>query len=208
MINSITRLFGSVFGDQAGGGKVFHPRLKCPECRSKLWAEAGAAEPVWLCPNPDCPAEVRARIAHWCSPGAMNIANGEVLAAPLVKCGLVRDVAELYLLKRGQLARVKGLDGPSAENFLAAVAASKQRELWRVLYALRIEHVCKDAAKSLARRFPTMLHLLDASLDRLRETEGVSEATARSIVHWYGDRVNRNLIKRLEKAGVNFRQEN
>ena len=73
MIESITKFFTSVFGNQAGGGKVFHASQKCPECGSKLWAEAGAAEPVWLCPNPDCPAEVRAGIAHWCSPGAMDM---------------------------------------------------------------------------------------------------------------------------------------
>ena len=208
MINSIGKLVALVFSTEAGERKVFHSSRTCPECGSKLWAEAGGAEPVWSCPNPDCPAQLRARIAHWCSPGAMDIAGGASLAAPLFKSGLVVDVAELYRLKRGELTRLKLLAEPGAENFLAAIAASKQRELWRVIYGLGIEHVSADAARSLARRFPTLVHALDASTDRLMETEGVGEVITRSIVHWYGDRRNRDLIKRLEKAGVNFRQEN
>ena len=203
MINSIGKLFARVFSHQAGERKVFHPSQTCPECGSKLWAEVGAAEPVWCCPNPDCPAQLRARIAHWCSPGAMDIAGGAGLAAELVRGGLVMDVAELYRLKRGELTRNKLLEEPAAENFLAAIAASKQRELWRVIYGLGIEHVSVDAARSLARRFATLHHALDASADRLRETEDVGEVIARSIAHWCGDRRNRDLIKRLEKAGVN-----
>ena len=208
MFKSIRKFFALPFDKPTGERKVFHPSQTCPECGSKLWAEAGGAEPVWSCPNPDCPAQLRARIAHWCSPGAMDIAGGASLAAQLVRSGLVMDVAELYRLKRGELTRRKLLEEQPAENFHAAIAASKQRELWRVIYGLGIEHVSADAARSLTRRFPTLIHVLDASADRLAETEGVGEVLARSIVYWYGDRRNRDLIKRLEKAGVNFRQEN
>ena len=207
MFRTATKFFASVFGTQAGAGKVFHTSRTCPECGSKLWAEAGAAEPVWCCPNPDCPAQLRARIAHWCLPGAMDIAGGASLAPQLVKSGLVMDVAELYRLKRGELIGNKLLAEPAAESLLAAIAASKQRELWRVIYGLGIEHVSADAARSLARRFSTLVHVLDASADGLAETAGVGEMIARSIVQWYGDRRNRDLIKRLEKSGVNFKDQ-
>ena len=200
MIKSAIKWLSITFKHQAEERKTFHRSQKCPECGSKLWAEAGAAEPVWCCPNPDCPAQLRARIAHWCSPGAMDITGGASLAAQLVKSGLVMDVAELYRLKRGELIGNKLLTEQPAEYFLAAIAASKQRELWRVIYGLGIEHVSAEAARSIARRFPTLVHALDASADRLRETEDVAEVIARSIVHWNGDRRNRDLIRRLENA--------
>ncbi len=207
MIESITKFFTSVFGNQAGGGKVFHASQKCPECGSKLWAEAGAAEPVWLCPNPDCPAEVRAGIAHWCSPGAMDIAGGEKLAAQLVGSGLVMNVAELYRLKARELTRIEGLDTAAAQKFLEAIAASKKRDLWRVLYGLRISGVSADAAQALGRQFPTLHHVLGASAGQLMAAEQVSAAVAQSIVYWTGDRQNRDLIKRLDKLGVNLKSE-
>ena len=207
MIKSAITWFSRAFGNQAGGGKVFHASRKCPECGSKLWAEAGAAEPVWLCPNPDCPAELRAGIAHWCSPGAMDIAGGDKLAAQLVGSGLVRNVAELYRLKAGELTRVEGLDAAGAQKFLAAIAASKQRDLWRVLYGLRISGVSADAAQALGRQFPTLTHVLGASAQQLMAAEKVSEAVAQSIIYWTGDRQNRDLIKRLDKLGVNLKSE-
>jgi DNA ligase (NAD+) len=208
MIQSAIRWLSLVFRNEVAAGKVFHPSLKCPECGSKLWAETGPAEPaVWLCPNPDCPAELRARIAHWCSPGAMDIAGGEALATQLVKSGLVLDVAELYRLKPGELPRLEQLDAQSAKNFLKAIAASKQRDLWRVLYGLRILHVSANATQSLGRRFPGLHHVLEARAGQLKEAEEVDEEMAQSIVYWYGDSRNRDLIKRLEKAGVNFKSE-
>ena len=186
---------------------MFHASRKCPECGSKLWAEAGAAEAVWLCPNPDCPAEVRAGIAHWCSPGAMDIGGGEELAAQLVGSGLVRNVAELYRLKARELTRIKGLDAAAAQKFLEAIAASKKRDLWRVLYGLRISGVSADAAQALGRQFPTLLHVLGASAGQLMAAHNVSAAVAQSIIYWTGDRQNRDLIKRLDKLGVNFKSE-
>lgn len=205
MIGSIGNWFSLLLGATRRPGQEFHPSKTCPECGSKLWAEAGAAEPVWLCPNPDCPTEVRAGIVHWCSPGAMDIADGGRLAAQLVKSGLVMDVAELYRLKAGELTRLGGQDAASAKSFLAAIAASKQRDLWRVLYGLRILHVSADAAQSLGRQFPTLHHVLGASAGQLMEAENIGEDIAQSILYWQGDRQNRNLIKRLDKAGVNFK---
>lgn len=162
---------------------------------------------AWLCPNSDCPAQLRARIAQWCSPGAMDIAGGERLAAQLVQSGLVISVAELYRLKARELTRLEGLDAAAAQKFLEAIAASKKRELWRVLYGLRISGVSADAAQALARQFPTLHHVLGASARQLTAAEQVSEAMAQSIIYWTGDRLNRDLIKRLDKAGVNFKSE-
>jgi DNA ligase (NAD+) len=98
----------------------------------------------------------------------MDIAGGdEVFVAQLVKSGLVRDVAELYQLKVAEVANLERIGEKSAKNFIDAITASKTRDAWRVLYGLGILYVGAVAAKSLARHFPTLDHILDASFDQL-----------------------------------------
>lgn len=181
---------------------------QCPECGSKVSRSSvvGEENVVWRCVNPDCPAQIRGRIEHWCSRGAMDIeGGGEVLVAQLVKSGLVQDVADLYRLTVDELCGLERMGEKSARNFLAGVEASKQRDLWRVLFGLGILHVGAGAAKSLGRSFATLDDVLNASLDQLQTAEDIGEVIARSVVQWAGDPRNRKLVERLRAAGVNFR---
>ena len=197
-----------VTSKRTGGEKGFRFPKECTECGSKV-SKGAAAEgeaAVWRCPNPDCPAQIRGRIEHWCSRGAMDIeGGGEVLVAQLVKSGLARDVSDLYRLKLGELANLERMGEKSARNFLDGVAASKSRDMWRVLYGLGILHVGTGVAKTLGRSFPDLEAVLAASRDQLTETEDVGEVIADSIVQWYGDPRNRRLIERLRQAGINFK---
>jgi DNA ligase (NAD+) len=162
----------------------------------------------WRCLNPDCPAQVRGRIEHWCARGAMDIeGGGEVLVRQLVTGGLVRDVADLYSLKLPEVANLERMAEKSAQNFLDGVEASKKRDLWRVLYGLGIFHVGAGVAKALGRCFAMLDDLLAASVDQLTECEDVGEVIAYSVVQWHGDAHNRKLIEKLRKAGVNFQSE-
>ncbi|HWI57017.1 MAG TPA: NAD-dependent DNA ligase LigA [Bacillota bacterium] len=184
----------------------------CPECGSKVARAAGAAEGdegvVWRCLNPDCPAQIRGRIEHWCSRGAMDIeGGGEVLVRQLVGTGLVRDVADLYCLKLDEVANLERMGEKSAQNFLDGVVASKGRDLWRVLYGLGILHVGAGVAKALGRCFANLDDLFAASVDQLTHCEDVGEVIANSVVQWHGDERNRKLLERLRKAGVNFKSE-
>jgi DNA ligase (NAD+) len=184
----------------------------CPECGSKVArtaaATAEAEGSVWRCVNPDCPAQVRGRLEHWCSRGAMDIeGGGEVLVRQLVGAGLVRDVADLYMLKLDEAMNLERMGEKSARNFLEGVEASKKRDLWRVLYGLGILHVGAGVAKALARCFFTLEEVLSASVDRLTECEDVGEVIARSIVQWNGDERNRQLVARLKKFGVNDKSD-
>jgi DNA ligase (NAD+) len=184
----------------------------CPECGTKVSRSAGAEEGdegvVWRCLNPDCPAQVRGRIEHWCSRGAMDIeGGGEVLARQLVGQGLVRDVADLYTLKLGEVAGLERMGEKSAKNFLDGVTASKSRDLWRVLYGLGILHVGAGVAKALGRCFASLDDIFAANADQLTECEDVGEVIAGSVVQWHGDNRNRKLIDRLRKEGVNFQSE-
>ncbi|MEY2466828.1 MAG: ligase [Verrucomicrobiota bacterium] len=208
MIKSIGKMFALAFGQQAGSGKVFHPSQTCPECGSKLFAEEGGAVQVRLCPNPDCPKQIRERIEQWCSPAAMDIAGGDAaLVAKLVGKGLARDVAELYRLKVAEIAALPGMDALSAQQFFDALTGSQKREAWRLLFGLGIPHVSVAEAKSLCRHFGSVDNIFAAGAERLRQADGVSAETARSIIRWQSDGVNRKLVRRLFKAGLNFKSE-
>ena len=184
----------------------------CPECGSKISRAPGVTPgdegSVWRCLNPDCPAQVRGRIEHWCARGAMDIeGGGEVLVKQLVGSGLVRDVADLYSLKLSDVAGLERMGEKSAQNFLDGVEASKGRDMWRILYGLGILHVGAGVAKALGRGFGTLDEVFATSVDQLTECEDVGEIIASSVVQWHGDERNRKLIERLRKAGVNFKSE-
>ena len=205
-----------VLAKRTGSETHFKFPRTCPECGSKVTKEkfdetAGevAEENVdWRCTNPDCPAQVRGRLGHWCSRGAMDIeGGGDVLVQQLVKNGLALDVADLYKLTLAEVAALERMGEKSARNFLDGVEASKERDMWRVLYGLGILHVGDGVAKALARGFSTLDDVLAASVDQLTECEDIGDVIARSVHQWSGDPRNRKLVDRLRKAGINFKSE-
>jgi len=200
-----------VLKKRTGDEKKFTFPKTCPECNSKVAKEIGGDEEegaIWRCVNPDCPAQVRGRLEHWCSRGAMDIeGGGEVLVAQLVKNDLVRDVADLYPLKLEPVAALERMGEKSAKNFLDALAASKTRDLWRLLFGLGILHVGAGVAKSLARHFPTLDDIFAASAEQLTEAEDIGDVIAQSLVNWHSDARNQKLIERLREAGLNFKSE-
>jgi DNA ligase (NAD+) len=177
----------------------------CPECGSRVSRGGDGGQVVWRCTNPDCPAQARGRIEHWCSRAAMDIeGGGEALVAQLVQSGLVRDVADLYHLSQDELLQLERMGEKSARNFLSAIEASKSRDLWRLLYGLGILHVGVGVAKALGRSFQTLDDLMHASFDTLNAVEDIGEVIATTVVHWFGDARNRQLIERLRRNGLNF----
>jgi DNA ligase (NAD+) len=200
-----------VLKKRGGGEKKFNFPKTCPECGSRVAKEIGGDEEegsVWRCVNPDCPAQIRGRIEHWCARGAMDIeGGGEVLTAQLVKNNLVRDVADLYSLKPDDVANLERMAEKSAKNFLDALDTSKSRDLWRLIFGLGILHVGAGVAKSLARHFPALDDIFAANAEQLAEAEDIGEVIAQSLVNWHGDARNQKLIERLRAAGLNFRSE-
>jgi DNA ligase (NAD+) len=197
---------------RTGKERAFEFPQSCPECGSKISRAPGAGEgeqgAVWRCLNPDCPAQVRGRIEHWCARGAMDIeGGGEVLSRQLVGAGLVRDVADLYTLSVFDVASLERMGGKSAQNFLDGVEASKSRDMWRVLYGLGILHVGAGVAKALGRCFPALDDVFAAGVNQLTQCEDIGEVIANSIVQWHGDERNRKLLERLKKAGVNLKSD-
>lgn len=230
MTKSVTRMFGLARDEGTDDEMVFHPSKTCPECGTKLAArmdelqesqsvscpikEDGDScnsslrneDSTWHCPNLDCPALVRQQIEHWCSSGAMDIAIADKpLVAQLVKQGLVFNVAELYSLKLKEVAAMEGRNQQFATDFQDQLAVSKTRAAWRVLYGLSIPLVDAEVAKELCMHFAALDDILPAGPERMSKQAGVAEAVARSIAQWYGDGVNRRLVRRLQKVGVNFK---
>jgi DNA ligase (NAD+) len=195
-----------VTAKRTGEEKEFHFPKTCPECESKVSRSGADGEQVvWRCTNPDCPAQVGGRIEHWCARGAMDIeGGGEALVAQLVQHGLVHDVADLYKLTQDELLQLERMGEKSAQNFLAAIEASKSRDLWRLLFGLGILHVGVGVSKALARNFKNLDDLMHAPIDQLNAVEDIGAVIAQSLTHWFGDARNRQLIERLRKAGVNF----
>ncbi len=176
---------------------------KCPECGSA--ATRGEDDAVWRCPNPDCPAQVRGRLEHWCSRGAMDIeGGGEVLVRQLVERGLADNVAELYALGLGEVASLERMADKSAQNFLDGLETSKSRDLWRLVHGLGITHVGIGVAKALCREFETLDALMAADVETLVAIDDVGEVIAKSVHEWFQSRQNQKIISALEREGLNF----
>jgi len=229
MFKALGRLFGASKGRPESSLEL-HTSETCPECGSRLAQNAEGwgkrpREPFgvgqvglpgdsprqsgdWYCPNQDCPARIRERIAHWCAPEAMDIPGvNAALVRTLVGKGLAYDVGEIYRMKLKEIAALEGMSQEAAQQLFDAITASMKRDAWRVLFGLSIPTVGAVEAAALGKGFPSVDAVFAAGAPRLVKEAGVLEAVARNIVHWYGDGVNRRLVKRLEKAGLNLKSE-
>jgi len=193
-----------VLAKRPDSSKPFTLKKKCPECGTAA-SKVTEDDVVWRCANPDCPAQVRGRLEHYCARGAMDIeGGGEVLVTQIVARGLAYDVGELYRLKLEEVASLERMAEKSAQNFLNGLEASKGRDLWRLVFGLGILHVGAGVAKALCRRFRNLDELMHATEDQLVAIDDVGEVIAQSVYRWFGDSDNRKLIEVLRKAGLDF----
>lgn len=181
----------------------------CPECGSNASKASNDNAEVdnvdWRCPNADCPAKICGRLEHWCSRGVMDIeGGGEVLVGQLVARSLADNVADLYDVSLAEVASLERMAEKSAQNFIDGLEASKKQDMWRVLFGLGILHVGAGVAKTLGRKFKRLGDIFDQTAEQLTEIEDIGDVIARTIVHWYGDRRNKDIIRRLDKTGLNF----
>ncbi len=196
-----------VITEKRSGAEIpFSFPQKCPECKMPTTRDDSIKEGVIIrCGNPDCPAQIRGRLEHWCSRGAMNIeGGGEVLIHKLVEHGLAQNIADLYKLKLEEIANLERMAEKSAQNFLAGLEASKRRDLWQLLFGLGILHIGAGAAKTLGRHFPNLNRLMDAPEEQFTAIDEIGETIAKSLASWFGDPENRRQIAELKKAGLNF----
>ena len=181
--------------------RPFRMPKHCPECGSTIHHVEG--EVAYRCVNAACPAKRRESILHFAGRHAMNIDGlGDKIVDQLVDKGLVKDVADLYALKEAEVAGLERMAEKSAQNLLEEIEASKKNSLERLIYALGIQFVGERTGQLLAEHFSSLEELAAAKEEELEEVPEVGPKVAASIVEFFSEPANRQLIKKLRKAGV------
>ena len=179
----------------------------CPECGATLVRVEGEA--AWRCPNEaGCPPQIKGKMEHFVSRKAMNIDGlGEETIDLFFERGMLHDIADIYALKKDDIARLEGLGDKSAENMLAGIEASKQVPWSRVLFALGIRMVGETTAKKIAKRFASLEALQAATKEELMAVDDVGEQIADNIIAYLNDERNIMIINRLREAGLQMASE-
>lgn len=174
----------------------------CPECGTPLVRYEGEA--AHYCPNDTgCSPQIRGRIEHFISRKAMNIESlGSETVDDFFTRGLIRDVADLYMLTPLEVSNFNKNRTVSAVKAVNAIKDSVKVPFERVVYAIGIRFVGETTAKLLARKFCSMEALSNATMDQLLEVDGVGEVIAKSVLDYFANPVNCDIIDRLAKAGV------
>jgi DNA ligase (NAD+) len=206
----IPYVIGPVIDARTGKTKKYKPPTNCPACGQPV--ERFEGEVAWYCVNAACPAQLVRNVEHFVSRGAMDIVGlGMRIVEKLIEAGKVRDVADIYMLKRADILEAvtkkdrkteKDPPGKIADNLLASIEASKSRSLGRLIAALGIRGVGDVSASDLARHFVDLDTLAKASAADLQQIAGVGPSIAESIAEWFSRPVNKNVVKKLKAAGV------
>ena len=174
---------------------------KCPECGTPLVRPEGEA--AHYCPNEaGCPPQIKGKIEHFTTRRAMNINMGPETVEDLYNAGLIHNIADLYELKAADLMRLERWAEKSARNLLESLRASKDVPFERVLYGLGIRYVGETVAKKLALTFKTIDRLREATLEELTATPDVGERIAASVVKYFSDPRNVEIVERLKNYGL------
>ncbi|MBD3211753.1 MAG: NAD-dependent DNA ligase LigA [Candidatus Lokiarchaeota archaeon] len=184
-----------------GSEERFQMPHTCPVCGSK--AKRFGDEVARRCVNAQCPAQVKQRIEHWGERGAMNIKGlGPKLLDRLVDNGVVKNIAEIYKLSEDDLADIERMGHKSAQNLLEEIENSKSMGLSKVLYGLGITYVGDHVARVLTKKYNSIDDLKDANKKELEEVEEIGPKIAESVVSFFEEEKNRDLIEELRSNGV------
>jgi DNA ligase (NAD+) len=179
----------------------------CPECGTELVRTEGEAN--HYCPNDSiCPPQIKGKIEHFISRRAMNIDGlGEETIDLLFKEELVKDVSDLYLLKKEDIVPLERMGDKSAERILSSVQESLNVPYERVLYALGIRYVGATVAKKLAKAIPSINELATSDLEKLIEVDEIGNKIAESIIAYFANEQHRELVERLVNFGLQLERD-
>ncbi|HET9912604.1 MAG TPA: NAD-dependent DNA ligase LigA [Anaerolineales bacterium] len=206
----IPYVIGPVVDARSGKEKKYKPPTNCPACGQPV--ERFEDEVAFYCVNAACPAQLIRNVEHFVSRGAMDIVGlGIKIVYKLIEIGKVKDVADIYTLKRADILEAvtkkerkteKEPPGKIADNLLASIEASKSRSLGRLITALGIRGVGEVSAADLASHFTDLNALSKARAADLEQIDGIGPSVAESVAEWFARPVNKNVIKKLKAAGV------
>jgi DNA ligase (NAD+) len=179
----------------------------CPACDAELVRRDDEAD--WRCPNrKGCPAQGARWLFYFGSPDAMDVEHlGYQTVAALMERGWVSDPSDLYALDLERVGALPGFGEKSARNLIEAIAASKDRPIWRLLVGLSIRRVGSHVAQILAKRYRSVDGLAAASLEDLEHAEGIGPEISSAIHEWFHTPENLALIEKLQRAGVRLQDQ-
>lgn len=199
----IPEVVKAIKSTRTGEEKMFVMPSRCPVCGSAVVKKN--EEVVLRCPNPGCPAQVKASLKHFVSKGAMDVEGlGDKLITQLIEKGFVRDAPDVYALRMEDLLKLEKIAEKSANNLILAIEKSKKTTLAKLIYALGIRHVGEHVAGLLARHFGRLEPMGEATEEDLLAVEGIGPQIAETVVSFFEDDANKALINRLLEAGVEY----
>ena len=203
----IPKIVGIDTSNRATEGKPVEYIKHCPECGTELVRPEGEAK--HYCPNETgCPPQIKGKIIHFIGRKAMDIDGlGEETVELLFTKGLIRNIADLYELKYEQLISLERFAEKSTRNALESIEKSKQVPFYRVLFGLGIRYVGETTARKLASHFRLLDSLKNATFDELVEVDEVGERIARSIIAFFADSRNSEVVERLKNYGVKLQED-
>ena len=201
----IPQIVHSIPSLRTGNEKKIQFPTHCPVCNTTLVKES--TEAVWRCTNINCSAQIVERIAHFVSKDAMDIKNlGEANIKKFFELGLLKDIPGIYTLDFERISTLEGFGKKSVDNLTTAIEASKQQPLHRLIYALGIRFVGETTAKTIASRINHLLDLTRITEEQLLEFEDIGIKVANSIVQFFHDPMQLNMIESLIQLGLNVEQ--
>lgn len=192
--------------ERTGNEKEFIMPHKCPECGAQ--AIRLPDEAAYRCTGVSCPAQIRRSIIHFASRDAMDIRGlGPAIVSLLLSEGLIKDVSDIYYLKKEDLVGLERMGEKSAANLLAAIEQSKKRPLSRLIFALGIPFIGSKAASTLAQAFGSIENLKNATYEDLIQVPEIGAKMAESILTFFMQDQTERLLTRLREAGVSMAEE-
>jgi len=191
---------------RTGQEREFQMPDKCPVCGSEVFKPEGEA--VLRCMNSACPAQVKEHLRHFASRDAMNIDGlGPAIIEQLVEKNLVKTIADLYFLKKEELVALERMGEKSAQNLLDALEGSKTNNLARLIFALGIRHIGIRAAEILAEHYQSIDTLSYTKAEELQTIYEIGPKVAESIVQFFQQEGNKQMLERIREAGVRMSEE-
>ncbi len=201
----IPKVVEVVLNERPSNSKKTKPPEKCPVCNSKLFKPEG--EVAYYCENAECPEQVKGRLEHFASRGAMDIEGlGESLIDLFVDKGFLKTYSDIYRLKnsKSELVTIERFGEKSVSNLLNAIEKSKEKPFDKVLFALGIRYVGAGAAKKLAAHFKSLEALMSVKEEEITEVHEIGESISKSVINFFSDTHNKKIIRELKKAGLKF----
>ena len=199
----IPKVLRVLFEKRSGNEKIFSMPKKCPVCSAGVYRPEGEA--VLRCTGTACPAQLKERLQHFSSRKAMDINHlGSQLIGQLVEKRMIKNFADLYLLKQKDVADLERMGEKSAKNLIEAINKSKKAGFNRLLFALGMRHVGERAAYLLSNNFSSIKELKSASKEKIASIHEIGPKVCESIFYFFAEKKNVQVINKLEKLGVNM----